>query len=148
MSVASRTNSVHKATMSDSTKLVQFKLLLPARLKERIADRAQVNRRSLSQEIVEALEQVYPPELTVASFQNSLNYLIRELEKTTDPDRRARIVKMMHDLTGKLDSITVKSELRHYDDFQESDAFDMSVIYPVIDPKPKAKKAEDDGQPF
>ena len=134
--------------MSDSTKLVQFKLMLPARLKERIAERAEVNRRSLSQEIVEALEHVYPPELTVASFENSLNYLIRELEKTTDPDRRARIVKMMHELTAKLNSITVRSDVRHYDDFQASDAFDMSVIYPIIDPKPKGKKAEDDGQPF
>ncbi|MGR3761082.1 hypothetical protein ACUXV3_13285 [Roseobacteraceae bacterium NS-SX3] len=40
--------------------LVQFKLLLPASLKERLEAHAALNRRSLSQEIVVALEEKYP----------------------------------------------------------------------------------------
>ena len=40
--------------------LVQFKLLLPAALKKRLETHATLNRRSLSQEIVVALEEKYP----------------------------------------------------------------------------------------
>ncbi|UWQ38463.1 hypothetical protein K3552_05490 [Leisingera aquaemixtae] len=41
--------------------LVQFKLMLPALLKARVEEQASLNRRSLSQEIVTALEEKYPP---------------------------------------------------------------------------------------
>ncbi|KAE9627963.1 hypothetical protein GP644_17890 [Parasedimentitalea maritima] len=40
--------------------LVQFKLLLPAALKKRLETHASLNRRSLSQEIVVALEEKHP----------------------------------------------------------------------------------------
>jgi len=46
--------------MRDSA-LVQFKLMLPADLKSRIESHAQGHRRSLSQEIVLALEEKFPP---------------------------------------------------------------------------------------
>jgi hypothetical protein len=41
--------------------LIQFKLLLPAALKKRLETHSSINRRSLSQEIVVALEEKYPP---------------------------------------------------------------------------------------
>jgi hypothetical protein len=40
--------------------LLQFKLMLPAPLKARLEEQASLNRRSLSQEIVTALEEKYP----------------------------------------------------------------------------------------
>lgn len=42
--------------------LVQFKLMIPTALKKRLDTRATLNRRSLSQEIVAALEEKYPPD--------------------------------------------------------------------------------------
>ncbi len=39
---------------------IQFKLMLPADLKIRVEEMASLNRRSLSQEIVAALEEKYP----------------------------------------------------------------------------------------
>lgn len=59
MSVYSRTEIVHGATMSENTP-IQFKLMLPADLKIRVEEMAGLNRRSLSQEIVAALEEKYP----------------------------------------------------------------------------------------
>lgn len=40
---------------------VQFKLMIPAPLKARMEDQAARNRRSLSQEIINTLEEKYPP---------------------------------------------------------------------------------------
>lgn len=47
---------------------IQFKLMLPADLKIRVEEMASLNRRSLSQEIVAALEEKYPsPTVTDAT---------------------------------------------------------------------------------
>ena len=47
---------------------IQFKLMLPADLKIRVEEMASLNRRSLSQEIVAALEDKYPtPKATDAT---------------------------------------------------------------------------------
>lgn len=59
MSVYSRTEIVHVVCMSENTP-IQFKLMLPADLKIRVEEMASLNRRSLSQEIVAALEENYP----------------------------------------------------------------------------------------
>lgn len=59
MSVYPRTNYVHGAHMSEKTP-IQFKLMIPADLKIRVEEMASLNRRSLSQEIVAALEEQYP----------------------------------------------------------------------------------------
>lgn len=59
MSVYSRTEIVHAVCMSENTP-IQFKLMLPADLKIRVEEMASLNRRSLSQEIVAALEDKYP----------------------------------------------------------------------------------------
>ena len=59
MSVASKTFYVHNESMKDEA-LIQFKLMLPAELKKRVETHANINRRSLSQEIVTALEKTYP----------------------------------------------------------------------------------------
>lgn len=59
MSVYSRTEIVHDGCMSENTP-IQFKLMLPADLKIRVEEMASLNRRSLSQEIVSALEEKYP----------------------------------------------------------------------------------------
>lgn len=59
MSVYSRTEIVHGIRMSENTP-IQFKLMLPADLKIRVEEMASLNRRSLSQEIVAALEEKYP----------------------------------------------------------------------------------------
>lgn len=59
MSISLRTNIVHGKVMKDET-LIQFKLLLPVALKKRLETHASLNRRSLSQEIVVALEEKYP----------------------------------------------------------------------------------------
>lgn len=63
MSVASRTKFVQIEAMSNDD-LVQFKLLLPAALKLRVEAEANANRRSLSQEIVVALQERFPEPLT------------------------------------------------------------------------------------
>lgn len=60
MSLASRTKFVHCAGMKDPES-VQFKLMIPAPLKVRMEEKAAHNRRSLSQEIIVALEEKYPP---------------------------------------------------------------------------------------
>jgi hypothetical protein len=59
MSIYSRTEIVHAIHMSENTP-IQFKLMLPADLKIRVEEMASLNRRSLSQEIVAALEDEYP----------------------------------------------------------------------------------------
>jgi len=59
MSLAFGTKYVHKEVMKDDA-LIQFKLMLPATLKKRVETHAALNRRSLSQEIVTALEKTYP----------------------------------------------------------------------------------------
>jgi hypothetical protein len=59
MSVYSRTEIVHGVFMSKNTP-IQFKLMLPSGLKIRVEEMASLNRRSLSQEIVAALEDKYP----------------------------------------------------------------------------------------
>lgn len=59
MSVASRTIYVHVGVMRDDH-TVQFKLMIPSALKARVEEMAAVNRRSLSQEIVVALEEKFP----------------------------------------------------------------------------------------
>lgn len=59
MSVYPRTNYVHDRCMSKKSP-IQFKLMIPADLKIRIEEMASLNRRSLSQEIVAALEEQYP----------------------------------------------------------------------------------------
>jgi hypothetical protein len=67
MSVYSRTEIVHGGCMSENTP-IQFKLMLPADLKIRVEEMASLNRRSLSQEIVAALEDKYPtPTVTDAT---------------------------------------------------------------------------------
>ena len=67
MSVYSRTEIVHGGWMSENTP-IQFKLLLPSDLKIRVEEMASLNRRSLSQEIVAALEDKYPtPKATDAT---------------------------------------------------------------------------------
>ncbi len=60
MSISLRTDIVHCVVMKDEA-LIQFKLMLPAALKKRLETHATLNRRSLSQEIVVALEEKYPP---------------------------------------------------------------------------------------
>ena len=59
MSIYLRTEIVHGVIMSVNTP-IQFKLMLPADLKIRVEEMASLNRRSLSQEIVAALEEKYP----------------------------------------------------------------------------------------
>lgn len=59
MSVYPRTNFVQVVIMREKTP-IQFKLMIPADLKIRVEEMAALNRRSLSQEIVAALEEHYP----------------------------------------------------------------------------------------
>jgi Icc-related predicted phosphoesterase len=56
MSVASRTFFVHTQGMSES-KRVQYKFMIPEDLKKALEEAAEYNRRSLSAEIVERLQQ-------------------------------------------------------------------------------------------
>lgn len=135
MSVASRTNIVHISIMNDPDRPVQFKLMIPARLKDRVSDAAELNRRSLSQEIVEALSEAYPGEMTADHLEWTLNYLITELEKTTDPDRRERIFKLMRISIKEMRRVVSGRDLRHLDDFLNSPETDKSVINPIIDPE-------------
>ena len=66
--------------MEDEERLVQFKLLLPAYLKGVIASAAAANRRSLSQEIVRALEAFYFPHKTPEGQEAmKLEYILQEL---------------------------------------------------------------------
>lgn len=66
--------------MEDEDRLVQFKLLLPAYLKDVIASAAAANRRSLSQEIVRALEASYFPHKTPEGQEAmKLEYILQEL---------------------------------------------------------------------
>ena len=58
MSVASRTNIVHSVGMKENEP-IQFKLMLPRALKTRVEERAVLNRRSISQEIVTILKEKY-----------------------------------------------------------------------------------------
>ena len=59
MSFESGTETVHNAVMIEITR-IQFKSILPADLKIRVEEMASLNRRSLSQEIVAALDEKYP----------------------------------------------------------------------------------------
>lgn len=53
--------SIMRPMKDKDSQLVQFKLMLPVRLKARVEQEAINNRRSLSQEIVAALEEKFPP---------------------------------------------------------------------------------------
>lgn len=132
MSLASRTKIVHKVSMSDSENLVQFKLMLPPRLKDRVAEAAKINRRSLSQEIVEALETVYPGELTADHLEATLSYLITELERTTDGERQRRIFKLMRSASKELRRVASSGHLRYIDDYLADPQTDVDVAYPIL----------------
>lgn len=83
MSIALRTNFVHCAIMKDEA-LIQFKLMLPAALKKRLETHASLNRRSLSQEIVVALEEKYPttgPETTTDPAARLLLWLAARIRR-------------------------------------------------------------------
>lgn len=59
--------------MNDSDNLVQFKLMIPAALKDRVMAAAQRERRSLSQEIVATLEEKYP----APNLEEEWEYLVK-----------------------------------------------------------------------
>ena len=78
-----RTNIVHNEIMKEEA-LVQFKLLLPAALKKRLETHATLNRRSLSQEIVVALEEKYPaaePDTTSDPAARMLFWLAKRIRR-------------------------------------------------------------------
>ncbi|MTH36654.1 hypothetical protein GL279_18960 [Paracoccus limosus] len=70
--------------MHDETPLVQFKLLLPARLKDAIAAIAQVKRRSLSQEIVATLEERYPGEQQESMVVDLPSGMLEQIKRAAD----------------------------------------------------------------
>ena len=88
MSVASRTNIVHYASMKEDT-LVQFKLMLPAGLKKRIEERASDNRRTLSQEIVVVLERAFPSAQDRVRMAHALAELAELVEEFEGEEREA-----------------------------------------------------------
>ena len=88
MSISLGTNIVHHAVMKDEA-LLQFKLLLPAALKKRLETHATINRRSLSQEIVVALEEKYPaaePDATSDPAARMLFWLAKRIRRR-NPNR-------------------------------------------------------------
>ena len=86
MSISLGTNIVHHAIMKDEA-LVQFKLLLPAALKKRLETHATINRRSLSQEIVVALEEKYPAAVPDDVRPRSPNAILaRQTNPTEKPE--------------------------------------------------------------
>ena len=92
MSIALRTNIVHHAFMKDEA-LIQFKLMLPSALKKRLETHASLNRRSLSQEIVVALEEKYPttgPETTVDPAARLLLWLAARIRRREPKPGSAR----------------------------------------------------------
>lgn len=92
MSISLRTNIVHHGIMKEEA-LVQFKLLLPAALKKRLETHATLNRRSLSQEIVVALEEKYPaaePDATSDPAARMLFWLAKRIRRRTPKPGSAR----------------------------------------------------------
>lgn len=83
MSMSSGTSIVHTGLMKDEA-LLQFKLLLPAALKKRLETHAALNRRSMSQEIVVALEEKYPagePDATSDPAARLLFWLAKRIRR-------------------------------------------------------------------
>ena len=83
MSISLRTIIVHHGIMKEEA-LVQFKLLLRAALKKRLETHATLNRRSLSQEIVVALEEKYPaaePDATSDPAARLLLWLAKRIRR-------------------------------------------------------------------
>lgn len=92
MSIALRTNIVHSEVMKEEA-LLQFKLMLPAALKKRVETNAALNRRSLSQEIVVALEEKYPstgPETTTDPAARLLLWLAARIRRRNPKPGSAR----------------------------------------------------------
>jgi hypothetical protein len=92
MSISLGTNIVHHASMKDEA-LLQFKLLLPAALKKRLETHATMNRRSLSQEIVVALEEKYPaaePDATSDPAARMLFWLAKRIRRRNPKPGSAR----------------------------------------------------------
>ncbi len=76
--------------MSDE-ELVQFKLMLPAGLKDRASELAQANRRSLSQEIVALLEE----SLGVKTFSDPVDVIGQKLLLSAQLEAVAKIEELM-----------------------------------------------------
>lgn len=95
MSVASRTVFVHNSRMADDR--VQFKLLLPAGLKERLEDAAHAERRSVSAEIIARLEASFAaapepvPVLTPEIFDQLFGRLAIIEQKIDDSSNSERL---------------------------------------------------------
>ena len=113
MSISFGTNIVHHAFMKDEA-LIQFKLMLPAALKKRLETHASLNRRSLSQEIVVALEEKYPttgPEATTDPAARLLLWLAVRIRRRNPKlgsarDKQAALYeRIANDLSDRIKDI-------------------------------------------
>lgn len=85
--------------------LVQFKLMLPAGLKQRLEERATANRRALSQEIVAILEQALPStrdRLRRSYALIDLANIVAEFEGDQGETLRKLVMKKLDDEMGDL----------------------------------------------
>ena len=104
MSLASRTFFVLYGNMKEEA-LVQFKLMLPAGLKQQLEERAQANRRALSQEIVAVLEQALPAtrdKLRRSHALVDLANIVAEFEGKEGDTLRSMVAQKLEDEMAEL----------------------------------------------
>ena len=104
--------------MSDDTHtgltrdLAPFGLRIPVELKKRIKRASVDNNRSMSAEIIHALEQAYPAPSTVSDIQQKLDRVMARWESaTTDEDRRDlldHLVQIRGELASAVDAESEK----------------------------------------
>jgi len=90
--MASRTFFVHKLIMSKEP-VVQFKLNLPADLKERLEHAAIDNKRSLSAEIIARLETTLTPPELISEETSALIKRLETLEVAINKALEAGVIK-------------------------------------------------------
>jgi hypothetical protein len=102
------------------TDLLQFKLLLPAPLKTRAEEQALLNRRSLSQEIVTALEEKYPapkPDKVTDPAAKILYWLAARIRRRnprtgSSSERQAALYECIaSDIEARMDTIAGTSSI-------------------------------------
>lgn len=88
--------------MQDQDPLIQFKLMLPSRLKDAIANAAQAKRRSLSQEIVATLEEKYPlPEPGRDLLAVAISLALPDVRAATSDDEAMKAIEAGNEILAK-----------------------------------------------
>jgi hypothetical protein len=99
--------------------LAPFALRIPIDLKERIKRAAAENNRSISAEIVFALETQYPKPSPVSELQRKLDRIIEQIASAEDDEHRSDVADQLEHLRRRLSGAVEESAKAKYEEHLE-----------------------------